>query len=165
MPILPQNRALYPGGSPDSREWRELRQRVRERAADACEWCRVPNGVDVCRRPDGAWLDVHPDEPSNPVRGAWRSPDDGAVVELTDDVSPDELAPGERMVRIVCTVAHLDHDPTANDGWAPGQPAAPVAASNLRFLCQRCHNRHDAGHRRQTAKRRRAAGDLFGDPP
>ena len=37
--------------------------------------------------------------------------------------------------KVVLTIAHLDHDPTNND------------PSNLRALCQRCHNRHDARHR------------------
>lgn len=38
-------------------------------------------------------------------------------------------------VQVVLTIAHLDHDPTNND------------FSNLRALCQRCHNRYDAKHR------------------
>jgi 5-methylcytosine-specific restriction endonuclease McrA len=46
---------------------------------------------------------------------------------------------------IVLTVAHLDHDPTHN------------AEANLRALCQRCHNRHDAAHRAANAARTRAA--------
>jgi 5-methylcytosine-specific restriction endonuclease McrA len=50
---------------------------------------------------------------------------------------------GWRRVRIVLTVAHLDHDPQNND------PA------NLMALCQYCHNRYDAEHRRQTRARTR----------
>ena len=42
---------------------------------------------------------------------------------------------------IVLTIAHLDHDPRNSD------------PSNLKALCQRCHNRHDAKDR---AKNRRA---------
>ena len=38
-------------------------------------------------------------------------------------------------VKVVLTIAHLDHDPTHND------------PENLRALCQRCHNRYDARHR------------------
>lgn len=56
-------------------------------------------------------------------------------------------------IRIVLTIAHLDHDPSNND------------ADNLAALCQRCHNRHDAAHRaRNRRARERAAyvtGDLF----
>lgn len=40
------------------------------------------------------------------------------------------------MYKIILTIAHLDHDPTHND------------PSNLRALCQTCHNRYDAAHRR-----------------
>ncbi len=48
---------------------------------------------------------------------------------------------GYKPIRIVLTIAHLDHDPRNND------------PENLRALCQRCHNRHDAAHR--AANRRR----------
>jgi 5-methylcytosine-specific restriction endonuclease McrA len=53
--------------------------------------------------------------------------------------------------RIVLTVAHLDHDPRHND------------PSNLKALCQRCHNRHDAPHRRRTAYATRHHGKATGD--
>ena len=63
------------------------------------------------------------------------------------------LLDGDKIARIVLTVAHLDHMPEHND------------PTNLRALCQRCHNRHDAPHRRQTAQATRhhgkATGDLF----
>ena len=55
--------------------------------------------------------------------------------------------------KIVLTVAHLDHDPRNN------------ADDNLAALCQRCHNRHDAEHRRQTRSHTRMLcpeqGELF----
>lgn len=44
--------------------------------------------------------------------------------------------------RVVLTTAHLDHDPQHND------------LGNLRALCQRCHNKHDAQHR-QAGRRAR----------
>lgn len=44
-----------------------------------------------------------------------------------------------RNVLVVLTVAHLDQDPTNN------------ARENLKLLCQRCHNRHDAPHRKRHA--------------
>ena len=50
---------------------------------------------------------------------------------------------------VVLTVAHLDHDPANND------------MANLRHLCQRCHNRHDAPHRAKTRRRRRGQLQLF----
>lgn len=41
-------------------------------------------------------------------------------------------------IQIILTVAHLDHDPRNND------------YANLKAMCQRCHNRYDIGHRKQT---------------
>jgi hypothetical protein len=60
---------------------------------------------------------------------------------------------GMRLVRVVISTAHLDHDP------ANGDP------DNLRALCQRCHLRHDleyhVARRWITWRRRHAVGDLF----
>jgi 5-methylcytosine-specific restriction endonuclease McrA len=64
---------------------------------------------------------------------------------------------GNRVARIVLTIAHLDHTPENCD------PA------NLRALCQRCHLAYDADHHQRTAYRTRrngkAAGDLFDANP
>ncbi|WP_412027892.1 HNH endonuclease [Deinococcus yunweiensis] len=46
--------------------------------------------------------------------------------------------------RVILTVAHLDHMPEHND------------PSNLRALCQRCHNTYDSAHR--AANRARGRG-------
>jgi 5-methylcytosine-specific restriction endonuclease McrA len=43
--------------------------------------------------------------------------------------------------KIILTIAHLDHTPEN------------CARENLRALCQKCHNGHDAKHRAQTRKR------------
>lgn len=96
--------------------WREISKAVRQRNNGCCEWCDAPNGETVQRTPDGMWWHD----------GTWDY----------DDHPP---------VRIVLTVAHLDHNPENN------QP------SNLRSLCQRCHNRYDAKHRAAGRKARRAA--------
>lgn len=45
--------------------------------------------------------------------------------------------------RVVLTIAHLDHTPENCD------------PSNLRALCQKCHNSYDAPHRAETRKARR----------
>lgn len=39
---------------------------------------------------------------------------------------------------VVLTITHLDHTPEHCD------------PDNLRALCQRCHNRYDAEHRKET---------------
>ena len=107
--------------------WREISIGIRHgRAGGRCEQCGIPNGV---------WR--------NHRTGRWTH--DAGLAEAWLD--------GDKIARIVLTVAHLDHDPSHSD------PA------NLRALCQRCHNRHDAPHHRQTAQATRhhgkATGDLF----
>ncbi len=44
--------------------------------------------------------------------------------------------------RVVLTVAHLDHTPENCDH------------SNLKALCQKCHNKYDASHRAETRRTR-----------
>ena len=51
---------------------------------------------------------------------------------------------------IVLTIAHLDHTPEN------------CSDDNLKALCQRCHNRYDAEHRKQTRKGNFADGEPFG---
>lgn len=61
----------------------------------------------------------------------------------------------EREVKIVLTIAHLNHDVTDN------------RPENLAALCQRCHNQHDVEFRAENRKRNRDAkncdeqGELF----
>lgn len=68
-------------------------------------------------------------------------------------------------VRVVCTTAHLDHNPTHNDGFEKTGKVLSLEDSNLRFYCQRCHNRHDAKHRaasrRRTLDKKRGQIKLF----
>ena len=56
-----------------------------------------------------------------------------------------------RVILVVLTVAHLNHDPS------------DCRDENLEALCQRCHNRLDAATRRAgiVARRRAGNGDLF----
>lgn len=108
--------------------WKEIRAGILERAGNRCERCGAPNGETVWRAVGGTnwWRDEEPDQCEEYV-----------------------------LVRIVLTVAHLDHDVANND------------PDNLRALCQRCHLRWDADqHKRNAARTRRsrkAAGELFGE--
>lgn len=56
-----------------------------------------------------------------------------------------------RIIRIVLTVAHINHDPTDN------------CPENLKALCQRCHNRLDAQHRAAGRKARARAARAIGE--
>jgi hypothetical protein len=140
MPIRASEKARYP------KDWPALSRAARERARWRCEFCGVENGALGGRPPDGRWFDALPTGTQG-LDYAWPKPGDvwscvrhGEVLAL-------------RIVRIVLTVAHLDHTP---ENCAP---------ENLRALCQRCHLRYDAAHHARNAaatrRARRADGDLF----
>lgn len=115
MPIKAENKKLYP------KNWKEIRQRILERAGNKCEFCGVENHAVGYRNKDGEFVE-----------------------SIGIQQEADELD-GEKLFKIVLTVAHLDHDPTNND------------LSNLRALCQKCHNNYDKEHRKETRKRTREA--------
>lgn len=147
MPIKPENRELYPGGSPTSPEWIELRNRVLDREGNRCKFCRAPNHQWIARaRSDPGTYQVAKGQVFN-VKG--EELDKGAVSAGEFDWAT------PRIVQVILTIMHLDHDP-GNNGL-----------DNLAAGCQRCHNIHDAPHRKrnaaETRRSRRAARDLF-DP-
>lgn len=83
------------------------------RAKNKCEWCDAPNGQLIYR----------------PVKGSaeWELWPEGMQSEaMTLD--------GDKAIKIVLTVAHIDHNKTNNN------------FKNLAALCQRCHLRHDIKH-------------------
>ena len=114
-PIKAENRARYPAN------WAEVRAEVLIRAGHCCEWpgCGVPNYSA------GYW-----DREHFVVVGC-------GVIEPRHAV---QLAiQGHRLLRIVLTIAHLDHTPEHCD------------MENLRALCQRHHLRYDLDHHRTSA--------------
>lgn len=153
MPIKPENRARYP------KDWAEIRQRILARAGNACEQCGVENHALGGRDRDGTW---HPALPlgekllrlewPKPGTEAWCGHDMG-IIGGKRRIIGDRL----RIIRIVLTIAHLDHTPENCE------------ESNLRALCQRCHLKYDHEHHMQNAhetrRKRKAVGDLFGNAP
>lgn len=119
MPIRPENRRLYP------KHWPEIRAAILERAEHRCEepGCGVRNHALGYRDAESAFHEI----------------DAAALHNMVPDVD------GMKPIRIVLTIAHLNHDPTDN------------RPENLAALCQLHHNRHDAEHRRANAARTRAA--------
>jgi hypothetical protein len=149
MPIRPENMAKYPGGSTRSPEWQAIRERILARAGNCCEGCGVENHALGGRLRDGTFLKAQPTG-DNGLRLTW--PREGEWAWCGSVSAPINL----RIIRIVCTVAHVDgklHDHSDD---------------NLRFWCQRCHNRHDARSRQANAAitRHEKAGqlDLIGRP-
>ena len=136
MPIRPENKARYP------KNWPEISASIRERAGNRCEKCQAPNGKKIGR---GIGADVGRYWFDGEVRDA----ETGKLLwyQLSQEF---EAGPA---VKVVLTVAHLDHTPENCD------PA------NLRAWCQRCHNAYDAPMRAAGIKSRaraiRACGDLF----
>lgn len=150
MPIRPENKDRYPDN------WKEISARVRDEANNRCEWCNVENGAMILRGSDNqcgvslpayryagapVFDDTHHAQTGEPIPGAcW------------DTFDANARGP----VRVVLTVAHLDHQPEN------------CARDNLRALCQACHNAYDAPMRaRGIAERKRksrAVADLFEKP-
>lgn len=139
MPIRPENKDRYP------KDWPDISQRVRAAAGWKCEWCGVPNGELGGRLPGGTWCKA----------AGWDHPADRPVEGETHPchLPLEDRCIMLRIVRIVLTVAHLDHQPEN------------CARENLKALCQRCHNLYDAPKRRAgIIERARAAlgiNDLF----
>lgn len=131
MPIKPENKHRYP---PD---WREIRERILERAGHRCENCGVINHAYGFRQADGSFV----------MTGY-----NGARAML--EPARSELRPhpqGVDVLMIVLTIAHLDHVPEH------------CGDDNLRAWCQRCHLAYDAEHHAQTAYTTRRQGKALGD--
>lgn len=123
MPIRPENRRRY------GKRWPEISRRIRERDGQRCKWCGLPNGAWVVR-----WNDPTRESVLLMTKGTREEAIDTAMIRMPDDFpsydNPEER-PAGRIVRIVLTVAHLDH------------VVENMADENLAALCQRCHLNHD----------------------
>jgi len=111
MPIKPENKKLYP------KNWKEIRRQILKRADNKCEFCGVENYAVGFRNDKGEFINV--------CKCAWHS----GMADLS------------KIVRIILTIAHLDHNPTNNN------------PDNLRALCQKCHNNYDKQHRAETRRK------------
>jgi 5-methylcytosine-specific restriction endonuclease McrA len=138
MPIKPENKGRYPAN------WKQIRAEILMRAEDKCEKCKAQNGDIIVRgigRDAGTYMTLDADvfdAETGAYLGQWRM---------------SEYECNGNGVKIVLTIAHLDHTP---ENCAP---------ENLRAWCQRCHLAYDAEHHRQNAaktrRERKAVADLF----
>jgi hypothetical protein len=135
MPIRRDLRKFY------GPEWRNLtRPRILERAGNKCEQCGVPNGETVYRV-HGMWRGLN---------GTWWwSGGEPLPADLEKEMRRGGVLSRERRVRIVLTIAHLNH--------MPGDDRD----ENLRAWCQWCHLHHDLRvhieHARETRSTRKDA--------
>lgn len=109
------------------KNWKELRAAVIERAGNKCEFCGVENYATGVREADGTFYKT-----------------EGMALEAAD-------LDGDKVIQIVLTVAHLDHDEENHD----------VKLDRLAALCQRCHLRYDVPEKKRRRKNKKAVGDLF----
>ena len=122
MPIRPELKQFY------GVEWKTItRPRILARAGDCCEQCKVPNHA-VVLRVDAAWCLLD--------GGTWRGGREEPAFAA---------ASSYRVVRIVLTIAHLNH------------VAGDDRPENLKALCQWCHLNYDKLHHKETRMERKDA--------
>ena len=128
MPIRHENKNRYP------KNWKHIRATILGRAGHKCEFCGVPNYETIIRD----------------FSNQWHLYSDTMSLNSTEGLL---LFGDNPTVKIVLTIAHLDHTPENCN------------SDNLRALCQRCHLRYDAPRKaRDMYQRRRATKaikDLF----
>lgn len=134
MPISAARMKLYPGGSIRSPEWQAIRARIAARSGNRCETCGAPNGEIICRGEHGN-AGTYMLE-----RGEVFDAETGARLGIARGSEYEG-----RFVKVILTVAHLNHDPADNRD------------ENLAHLCQLHHNAHDAAFRAGNAARTRDA--------
>lgn len=107
--------------------WQELREAVLARAGNKCEFCGVENYAIGVRNEDGTFIEYNAME-----------------TEAAD-------LDGEKVLQIILTVAHLDHDEENKN----------VTIDRLKALCQRCHLIYDIPEKKRRIKSKKAIADLF----
>lgn len=117
------------------KNWKsEIRPAILERANNCCEECGVKNGIAIFRGTiDG--------EPVFQTADADLFKEDGTFIMHDSEFALIECTPPDKKaIKIVLTVAHLDHNTTNNN------------YDNLKALCQLHHLRHDKNHHAKNSK-------------
>lgn len=122
----------------------EIRPAILKRANNCCEICGVKNGKGIFR---GTWDGVKIFQDGN---GDIFHEDTGLLLgsNVYAVIEPSTGNPDQKAIKVVLTVAHLDHN-TSNNDYA-----------NLKALCQLHHLRHDVGHHKQSRKKKRGLQEL-----
>ncbi|MGB0817786.1 MAG: hypothetical protein ACPGQQ_02680 [Candidatus Puniceispirillaceae bacterium] len=137
MPIRPENKSRYPDN------WKEISEHIRfVRANNKCEVCGVKNHELGGRDSNGKWHKAHALEEKR-LKLVWPKP--GQEWWCGDSKNPLFL----KIVRIVLTVAHLDHTPENCDH------------ENLKAMCQACHLRYDHNLHLTNRVRCQNTADMF----
>lgn len=118
----------------------EIRPAIMERANNLCEFCNVPNYKLILR---GTWNDIECYQDDNGIIY------NANTSEVIGETYLGEVHPTNRLIKVVLTIAHLDHNINNNDFL------------NLKALCQRCHNRYDTEQRKENRKINKGILSLF----
>jgi hypothetical protein len=113
---MPINYSRYPP------HWKELRESVLIRAENKCEFCGKKNYSTVWAvryRRRSKWYETFEEADEQP---------------RTIESNKSGLIPNPKPVKVILTIAHLDHDETNHK----------VLIHRLKALCQMCHLRYDA---------------------
>jgi len=118
---MPIDYSRYPAN------WKsEIVPRILERAGGCCEWCGIQNGAQATSVP----LMVR-DGGRYKQKRFWLT-NEGDVIRMKP------FAVGDiKIITVVLTIAHLDHDEQNHD----------VSDERLRALCQYCHLNYDASEK------------------
>ena len=121
---MPINYSKYPPN------WKsEIRPAILKRADNKCEFCGVDNYA-IGYRSEYGW---------NEIEKSFAG----------DMIAEDARDMGYKVIKIILTIAHLDHD-IANNDYA-----------NLKALCQKCHLHYDReNHIRNSRNTRNAKKGL-----
>jgi hypothetical protein len=119
---MPINYKKYP------KNWKtEIRPRILQRANNKCESCGVENYKSIFRgKLNGQ--DVYQD-----VIGNVYSAIDSTLISREFEDYLEETKPNQKVVKVILTIAHLDHDADNHN----------VLDDRLKALCQKCHLAYD----------------------
>ena len=116
------------------KDWKEIRKRILDRDDHCCKECGIPNYSIGYRDEKGKWY---------PIEHSLQGDEDAA----------DAKRKGYKIIKIVLTIAHLNHDTTDNRD------------ENMAALCQLHHLRLDLNQHktnaRETLRKKKGLQELF----
>jgi len=120
MPISKENKLKYP------KNWKQISLDVRAKAGNRCEFCDIENHSIGFRTKDGEFIELQPSH------------------QVDVYVKENNL----KLIKIILTVAHLDHNPENNN------------PKNLKALCQKCHLNYDKEQHLKTRQKNKFKNQL-----
>lgn len=111
----------------------EIVPRILLRAENKCEHCGIENKASVWSIP--IWMKDHP---RYKIKRIWTT-DKSCMIRLKSQVCIPDVEGGIKLIKVVLTIAHLDHDETNFD----------VEDDRLAAMCQSCHLNYDASEKQR----------------